>query len=202
MNQRSRKRNKERNKYAKLKNLVMKTVNGIDPINIPNCNASCIETFDHFYWKKDQSTQIEKLAKLKQQRIERGFDDTELWNLYNTIAKYTLPRLVEFRKVVNGYPPSFETFDDWLDAIDKMIYAFDHIVNKEKYDEELEKSLGITWDGYYTEKKLPDGNYEIVHGVNYNKELMNQYHKIEQEEVNRINIGLELFGNYFMNLWW
>lgn len=202
MNQRSRQRNKERNKYAKLKNMVLESTKGLDPIDIPNCNASCIESFDHFYWQNDQSAQIEKLSKLKQQRIERGFDDTELWNLYYTIAKYTLPRLVEFRKVVNGYPSAFETFNDWLDAIDKMIYAFDHIVNEEKYDEELEKSLGITWDGYYTEKKLPDGNYELVHGVNYNKELMDKYHKIKQEEANEVNIGLELFGKYFMNLWW
>ena len=27
------------------------------------------------------------------QRIERGFDDTELWSLYNIIVKFTVPRL-------------------------------------------------------------------------------------------------------------
>lgn len=203
MNQRSRQRNKERNKYAKLKSMVLESTKGLDPIDIPNCNASCINASDDVYWgTTDKSHQIEKLALYKKQRIERGFDDTELWNLDRTIAKYVLPRLVEFKKVVNGYPPEFDKFDDWMDVIDKMIYAFDHIVNKEKYDDELENSLGITWDGYYTEKKLPDGNYEIVHGVNYNKELMDKYRKIEQEEDDKIEAGLELFGKYFTNLWW
>lgn len=203
MNNRSRQRNKERNKYAKLKNLVMKTVNGIDPINIPNCNGSCIEPFDNYYWgTKDKACQIEKLSKYKKQRIERGFDDTELWNLDCAIAKYVLPRLIEFKKVTNGYPQDFESFEEWIDAIDKMIYSFDHIINREKYDEELEKELGIDWVGYFDEKKLPDGNYELIHGENYNEELMNTYHKIKKEEDIRIQGGLDLFGKYFQNLWW
>lgn len=200
MNKRSRQRNKERNKYAKLKILVTKSVDGVDPIDVPNCNASCIEDF--YFWNKPLSHQVEKLANLKQQRIERGFDDTELWNLYYTIAKYTLPRLVEYRKVVNGYPSSFDNFEDWIDTIDKMIYAFDHIVNKEKYDDELDKSLGLTWDGYYDMEKLPSGNYEIVHGKNYDDELMDRYHNKLKEESDKVQEGLELFGKHFMGLWW
>jgi hypothetical protein len=203
MNQRSRQRNKERNKYAKLKNMVLESTKGLDPINIPNCNGSCIDASDDVYWgTTDKSHQIEKLALYKKQRIERGFDDTELWSLDRTIAKYVLPRLVEFKKVVNGYPPEFDKLDDWMDVIDKMIYSFDHIVNCEKYDDELDNELGTDWVGYFETKKLPDGNYELVHGENYNEELMNTYHKRKEEETARIQEGLDLFGKYFCNLWW
>lgn len=34
----------------------------------------------------------------RKQRDERGFDDTELWNLDVTMAKFILPRLKEFHK--------------------------------------------------------------------------------------------------------
>lgn len=203
MNKRSRERNKERNKYAKLKNLVNKVNTGLDPLDIPNCSGSLVgDELNFLAFGESKDKYIEKLAKYKGQRIERGFDDTELWSLDRTIAKYVLPRLIEFKKVTNGYPPDFENFEEWIDIIDKMIYSFDHIVNREKYDEELEKELGIDWVGYFDEKKLPDGNYELVHGENYNEELMNTYHKMQEEENIKIQGGLELFGKYFQNLWW
>lgn len=203
MNQRSRQRNKERNKYAKLKNLVNKVNTSLDPLDIPNCSASLVgDELNLLAFGETEDKYIEKLAKYKTQRIERGFDDTELWSLDRTIAKYALPRLIEFKKVVNGYPPECENINDWISIIDKMIYSFDHIVNQEKYDEELEKELGIDWVGYFDEKKLPDGNYELIHGKNYNEELMDTYHRVKEEESIRIQDGLELFGKYFLNLWW
>lgn len=203
MNKRSRERNKERNKYAKLKNLVNNVNTGLDPLNIPNCSGSLVgDELNFLAFGETDEKYVEKLAKYKRQRIERGFDDTELWGLDRTIAKYVLPRLIEFKKVANGYPPNFDSFEEWIAVIDKMIYSFDHIVNQEKYDEELEKELGIDWVGYFDEKKLPDGNYELVHGENYNEELMNTYHRVKEEESIRIQDGLDLFGKYFLNLWW
>lgn len=203
MNKRSRERNKERNKYAKLKNLVNKVNTGLDPLDIPNCSGSLVgDELNFLAFGESKDKYIEKLAKYKRQRIERGFDDTELWSLDRTIAKYVLPRLIEFKNVTNGYPAGFENMLDWIAVIDKMIYSFDHIVNQEKYDEELEKELGIDWVGYFDEKKLPDGNYELIHGENYNEELMNTYHRVKEEESIRIQDGLDLFGKYFLNLWW
>lgn len=203
MNNRSSQRNKERNKYAKLKNLVNKVNTGLDPLDIPNCSASLVgDELNFLAFGETDENYVKKVAKYKKQRIERGFDDTELWNLNTSIAKYVLPRLIEFKKMNNGYPANFDNFEDWIDVIDKMIYSFDHIVNQEKYDKELEKELGIDWVGYFDEKKLPDGNYELIHGENYNEELMNTYHKIKKEEDIRIQGGLELFGKYFLNLWW
>lgn len=203
MNKRSRERNKERNKYAKLKNLVNKVKTGLDPLDIPNCSGSLVgDELNFLAFGETEENYVKKLAKYKRQRIERGFDDTELWSLDRTIAKYVLPRLIEFKKVANGYPANFDNFEDWIDVIDKMIYSFDHIINQEKYDEELEKELGIDWVGYFDEKKLPDGNYELIHGENYNEELMTTYRRMQEEESIRIQDGLDLFGKYFLNLWW
>ena len=203
MNRRSHLRNKERNKYARLMNLVLKTNNGLDPIGIPNCNNSCLDSLGTSYDSlHSQVHNIEKLADYKKQRIERGFDDTELWCLDRTIAKYALPRLVEFKKVVNGYPPECENFMDWVSIIDKMIYSLDHVANHEKYDDELDEKFGVDWDGYFEMKKLPNGDYEIVHGKNYNEETMAAYREAKEKEKDRIQEGLELFGKYFSHLWW
>lgn len=50
---------------------------------------------------------------------------TELWNLDNTIAIFVLPRLKAFKKVSNGYPESADSFEGWLQILDKMIAAFE-----------------------------------------------------------------------------
>lgn len=197
MNKRSRQRNKERNKYAGLKNIVTNSAKGLDPLEIPNCGDSKVKDWFHFH-----PNDIEKLSKYKRQRIERGFDDTELWNLDFTLAKFALPRLVEFRKFVNGYPPEFEKFEDWTAIIDKMIFAFDHIVNEADYSDERDKKFGVDWINYTEMKKLPNGDYELVHGKGYDEERMKRYREDEQEERAKIQEGLDLFGKYFQNLWW
>lgn len=58
------------------------------------------------------------------QRITRGWDNRELWNLDTTIAKFALPRLIEFRETGAEYGhPCDLTHEEWLEIIDKIIYA-------------------------------------------------------------------------------
>lgn len=201
MNKRSKARNKERNKYAKLKNLVNSTVSGCDPLGIPNCSASLVEDKMNFIgWDDEKYT--EKMSQYRKQRIERGFDDTELWNLEFSIAKYVLPRLIEYRKVMNGYPASVKTFEEFQEIVDKMIYAFDHIVNEDKYTDDLEKELEIDWNGCYKTTKLPDGNYQLERTEKYNSEKINKYREEQNKIGEKIDEGLRLFGEYFRALWW
>jgi len=61
----------------------------------------------------------------KKQREERGFDDTELWNLDATIAEFILPRLKRFRDIVVGYPGNLNSQDEWYAILDKMIKALE-----------------------------------------------------------------------------
>jgi len=71
--------------------------------------------------------------KYSKQRMERGFDDSETWSLYNSISKFTLPRLMEFKKLKCGYPACFNKPKEWDIILDKMIKAFE-LINKDDSD--------------------------------------------------------------------
>ncbi len=61
------------------------------------------------------------------QRIERGFDDSETWNLDVTIANFIIPRLERFIEVNICYPPDMEK-DGWDKKLNIMLEAFKLIV--------------------------------------------------------------------------
>lgn len=58
-------------------------------LNIPNICFSLTEKDD------------EREEKFKQQRIERGFDDSETWGLDHTIASFIIPRLERYQELAN-----------------------------------------------------------------------------------------------------
>lgn len=69
----------------------------------------------------------------KRQREERGWDDTELWNLDYTIAKFVYPRLKRFIELEPaGWPANdFPTYEDWIEALKKMLYAFERMITED-----------------------------------------------------------------------
>ena len=69
----------------------------------------------------------------KQQRIERGFDDSETWSLDFTIAKFVLPRLKRFKEVNNGYPEELGE-EGWDKVIDEMIETFELMIKDREGD--------------------------------------------------------------------
>jgi hypothetical protein len=74
----------------------------------------------------------ERQVKWKQQRKERGFDDTELWSLDITIAEFVLPRLKAFRdKLISTYPGNM-SIEGWRDILQSMIDGFE-IIAKEDF---------------------------------------------------------------------
>lgn len=93
----------------------------------------------------------------RKQRKFRGFDDTELYNLYYTLTKLLLPRLEEFRKTTISFPgnETEEAYFQKLDFIiekfnkridDKFIYLDIHerdIIQKEASD--AARILGELW---------------------------------------------------------
>ena len=92
-----------------------------DPYGIKNVCFSLMEETD---------TRWDEYA---EQRLERGFDDSELWNLDSTITKFILPRLKRFRTTHCGFPAQFKTDDQWCEILDKMIKAFE-IANTDSID--------------------------------------------------------------------
>lgn len=103
-----------------------------DPIGIENINFSLARQL------KDDD---ERQETFKRQRIERGFDDTELWNLDTTLLKFLLPRLKEFKKQTKSYPSSVESFEEWQNILQKMIDAIEYNIygnyNIEEYNEKF-----------------------------------------------------------------
>lgn len=74
----------------------------------------------------DKADKREK--KFIKQRIKNGFDDSETWSLYSTIAQFIYPRLKRYKEVNNGTPMGL-TENEWNDILDKMIFSFESIVN-------------------------------------------------------------------------
>lgn len=71
--------------------------------------------------------------KWKKQRKKRGFDDTELWSLDQSLAMHILPRLKAFRKTPHGWPGFCETQEKWNEILDHMIFAFDFAATGKQY---------------------------------------------------------------------
>lgn len=93
-----------------------------DPLCMPNLCFSLADTID-----SDDNRQM----KFYHQRIERGFDETELWNLDATILKFILPRLKEFKETTCGYPNGFSNLKEWTECIQKMIDSIESIIKDE-----------------------------------------------------------------------
>lgn len=82
-----------------------------DPYGVPNVNFTLIDS---------QDVRWEEYAK---QRKERGFDDSELWNLDCSIAKFILPRLERYQEIKCAHP-AYLTEEEWTRRVGLMISAF------------------------------------------------------------------------------
>lgn len=103
--------------YTKGYNDGYKKANGSkDVLGVKNVCFSLADTLD----KND-----DRIEFFRKQREKRGFDDTELWNLGDTIMNFILPRLKEFRKNCQSYPPEFKSLSEWKAELKKMIDALE-----------------------------------------------------------------------------
>ena len=93
-----------------------------DTLGKPNINFSCV----------DETDDPKLLEKYKNQRLERGFDDTETWNLDVTLAKFIVPRLKRFKELNNGYPAHFKAKEEWDVILNEMIEGFELYEDKWK----------------------------------------------------------------------
>lgn len=90
-------------------------MNNVDPRGIKNVNFSIGDEID------------EREPTWKKQRLTRGFDDTEMWSLDCTIAKFIAPRLKVFKEqaeLIEDHPMSI-TFQEWKGILEQMIEGFE-----------------------------------------------------------------------------
>ena len=102
---------------------------------------------------------LPRSAKHFYQKCTRGFSDRDTWNIDVTTAKFVLPRLKKFKELTNGHPYEI-TWEEWVEILDKMIYAFETCSS----------------DDDYCGCDVTDGK--------------------------KIQEGFELFGKYYVSLWW
>lgn len=69
-------------------------------------------------------------ALYRKQREERGFDDTEFWNLDMSFAQFLYPRLEAFRKSRFLGIPSGLTASEWKGILVKMERGLEKIAKK------------------------------------------------------------------------
>lgn len=80
------------------------------------------------------------------QKITKGYTDNETCNLNRHLCKFILPRLKAFRNTFI-YPSCFMTCEEWREKIDKMIIAFELILDDnmpELVSEQLKRQEKIT----------------------------------------------------------
>jgi len=77
------------------------------------------------------------------QRLTRGWDDRELWNLDVTMAEFIYPRLKRLKEIQHGYPADLNE-EEWSEILDKMILAFKLIKEEDYY---IKKDPGEITEG-------------------------------------------------------
>lgn len=106
-----------------------------DPYGVENINFS---KFDY------SKTSEEDLKKYELQRYERGFDDTEIYDLDDTIIKFLVPRLKVFREIHGNFSPKDLTITQWNNILDEMIDGFeDYLHSDELTSEKYIKALDL-----------------------------------------------------------
>jgi hypothetical protein len=97
---------------------------------------------------------IKRKIKLIYQKLTRGFGDDDTWSLDHTAAEWLLPRIKRFREITCAFPSSLDTFDDWAEILDTIIYALEEHLKDEwlvglSEEERTKVDLGFEYLGKY-----------------------------------------------------
>ena len=90
------------------------------------------------------------------QRLFRGYSDPEWWDFYGHLSRYAIPRLQKLRENRHGYPAGLgyleddkeihydeNTFQLWQTMLDKMILAFQLIIDEDLDDGDKRVKEGL-----------------------------------------------------------
>ncbi len=78
------------------------------------------------------------------QRLTRGWDDSDTYNLDARISEFLIPRLKRFKELNRAYPGEFSTPEEWDVILDKMIKAFElHLVDTANWHLSPEETEGM-----------------------------------------------------------
>ena len=113
-----------------------------------------------------------RLRKKALKKTGKYVNPKEVWNLDYTISEWIVPRLKLFKERKHSYPCNL-TSEEWDVILDKIILAFE---------------LG---------GQDPLDLYDDIFWKD-----MNKYNKkVEEDYIAKINEGLDLFKEYYLDLW-
>lgn len=81
-----------------------------------------------------------RIPRYQQQIEERGWDDTQLWQLDKTIIRFALPRIKRLKEIQHGFPGNL-TENEWDDTIDAMVAEMELYLADESLDSSTFHSL-------------------------------------------------------------
>ena len=139
------------------------------------------------------------------------FTKSQIWNADDTMAKFILAVLKEFKQMKrNSYPGQDEataTPEKWEALLDRMIYTFDQLANDfpdsphHKACEKMQSEHPECWD--FNWKSLNNGYWQMdfLHEDIQDQYMTDEVSKKEKEYREYIQEGLQLFAKYFQYLW-
>ena len=66
------------------------------------------------------------------QDIDVNIEPWDTWALDYTLALITIPALEQLRDTMHSWPKNhFETFEEWVEALNKMIDSFENVIHDE-----------------------------------------------------------------------
>lgn len=127
-----------------------------------------------------KTRQFRRAAHLIWHRWRYGCDEVECWSLDTTLAVFILPRLRYYRKFEQeqgggGTPNCVKSRKEWLEILDKMIYAMEACACEDVDALTPEIQLKHNPEPYCWENTKKEGE--------------------------KVMEGLRLFGEYFTALW-
>ena len=148
-------------------------------------------------------------------RINRGWANSDVWNLHSFLISIIVPMLKKLKKDKNGYPITIIS-KKYLDKNGNCTNEGDTI-NKENWDKILD-SMILT---FTLAKKIDEDHWYYQESTNYSKKLADKYRKLQKElrkekpewydeyfgyvmtkeECKVYEKGFKLFQKYFFNLW-
>ena len=133
------------------------------------------------------------------------FSRKELWNLDLYLAKIIRDGLKQFKKMERySYPPEFSNPEDWENALDKMINAFDIIESSTFFEKNSPMMKYLIENPCITEdiiNNVTESNSNELKLEDIPKEI-EEADKIYRKKTEKIiTEGLELFSRYFRHIW-
>ena len=176
----------------------------------PDIADNLAKSLEDIYFKLKDKKDKEFEEKMKKQRYERGYADSDVWNINYWFIRTLKPMLKQLRDTHMGSPACLDIEDDnpddchqkWNEILDRMIFLLQEMDEdtcsfKNVYEDDVMKSYDDFWgkygtfgDGLKTEEELAkekeQGNSRMLFpsdepGRDDVKELFEKYYDIEKE---------------------